>query len=506
MVQLKKELPDLKASISSVFDDATSRSQGMLLAPQLQHLLRTLLPKVDDCDIKVMLNALGVSSEDGGMPYTDFIDFIFKEGLLSNEASAAEAKLEVDCIQDSILKSARGSKVNLEVAQAKLDIDGVRSPRSVSYAPLDIVQEKLEESTPKFGNVEWKETRSRTLPTPSNPEAEMRRWTLTPWGRQITPGTSVEPKLPALPRPEVDSPKSDNLAYKIAEAAREMLPKRVILIRHGESEGNVDSLVYRTKPDNAIELTDLGTKQAIEAGKRVKHLIGDDRVFLFASPFQRTLQTARNIALSLQDQIVQEEKDPRIREQEFGNLQREDFLKFRDEQTIVGRYFYRFPTGESGADVHARVKDWWNTSLLQLNLRPKHTHIDTVVVVTHGLTMRFILMQLFNWSPNTFQTVYNAGNCDMYVLTRDMSLPGHSPYLIDPLAGDMPRSTISLLVHFRDGRRQKFRLDDYLSVPMPRTQHSEVVIEMLHEQHNLVPEEIESVDFYNDRFSKYCFL
>ena len=30
-----------------------------------------------------------------------------------------------------------------------------------------------------------------------------------------------------------------------------------------------------------------------------------------------------------------------------------------------------------------------------------------VVVVTHGLTMRLILMQLFHWSPNTFHTVWS---------------------------------------------------------------------------------------------------
>ena len=31
---------------------------------------------------------------------------------------------------------------------------------------------------------------------------------------------------------------------------------------------------------------------------------------------------------------------------------------------------------------------------------------SSIIVVTHGLTMRLILMQLFHWSPNTFHTVW----------------------------------------------------------------------------------------------------
>jgi hypothetical protein len=43
--------------------------------------------------------------------------------------------------------------------------------------------------------------------------------------------------------------------------ARANLPRRVILLRHGESEGNADETLYRTKPDNLIELTAEGTRQ-----------------------------------------------------------------------------------------------------------------------------------------------------------------------------------------------------------------------------------------------------
>ena len=93
----------------------------------------------------------------------------------------------------------------------------------------------------------------------------------------------------------------------------------------------------------------------------------------------------------------------------MGNVQEgETFSQYRDEQRRVGRFWYRFPTGESGADVLDRVKSWWYESVLTVNTRPGFLPIDAMVVVTHGLTMRFILMQLFGWSPTTFHSVWNA--------------------------------------------------------------------------------------------------
>ena len=34
--------------------------------------------------------------------------------------------------------------------------------------------------------------------------------------------------------------------------------------------------------------------------------------------------------------------------------------------------------------------------------------------MTHGMTMRLLLMRYFDWSHNTFETVFNPSNCDMF--------------------------------------------------------------------------------------------
>lgn len=287
----------------------------------------------------------------------------------------------------------------------------------------------------------------------------------------------------------------------LAANARACMPRRIILIRHGESEGNADHTLYRDKADNLIELTQKGMSQAEAVGRRLKKLLGDDKCFLVVSPFERTLQTARKLREGIVDNVVHTHIEPRVREQEFGNLQGEEFAHFRAEQKRVGRFFYRFPTGESGADVHGRVCSWWEGWVKHLNLRPGCEPVDTLIVVTHGLTMRLVLMQLFGWSPNTFSTVWNADNCSMYVLKRNLERPGDSPYELCLEEGDKVRSSIELRVSFTDDSKppEWLGLDDYLSLPPPRTSRAYEAAQMLAEQHNLDPATIKTVDFFSGR-------
>lgn len=42
---------------------------------------------------------------------------------------------------------------------------------------------------------------------------------------------------------------------------------RILLVRHGQSEANVDRDVYKRMSDHAICLSELGHQQAVDAGK-----------------------------------------------------------------------------------------------------------------------------------------------------------------------------------------------------------------------------------------------
>jgi broad specificity phosphatase PhoE len=143
------------------------------------------------------------------------------------------------------------------------------------------------------------------------------------------------------------------------ERKRQRLPDLVILVRHGESEGNVDKTLWWKVPDNKIRLTEKGRQQALDVGERIERALKHyetnlgicmQRLHIHASPFERTIETAQLARESIEHRVVRHNLCPRLREQEFGNMQCSDFKAYREEQKHVGRFWYRFPTGESGAD------------------------------------------------------------------------------------------------------------------------------------------------------------
>lgn len=121
------------------------------------------------------------------------------------------------------------------------------------------------------------------------------------------------------------------------------IPKRIILIRHGESTGNVNENVYTTVPDWKVPLTENGKMQAVETGKRVKQLIGDDPVSIYCSPYLRTKQTLLGVLSELKsNRIISAREEPRITEQQFGNFQNyEDMSKYKECRKEFGRFYYR---------------------------------------------------------------------------------------------------------------------------------------------------------------------
>ena len=82
------------------------------------------------------------------------------------------------------------------------------------------------------------------------------------------------------------------------------MPKRVILIRHGQSEGNVNEEIYATKPDPDLLLTDMGWRQARLVGTALRGgcgpeftgiPLGEETVHFIVSPYARTVETFHGI-------------------------------------------------------------------------------------------------------------------------------------------------------------------------------------------------------------------
>lgn len=227
----------------------------------------------------------------------------------------------------------------------------------------------------------------------------------------------------------------------ILHSHADCLPSRLIMIRHGQSEGNVDESLYATKPDNAMRLTELGWDMARAAGGALREqLPPGESVHFIVSPYARTVETFHGIASAWSDPEelagVEENRgrrlklwytklmemgltwheDPRIREQDFGNYQDPEVIKkAKRERHKFGSFYYRFAHGESASDVFDRV----STFLDSLWRSFASGRAQNYVIVSHGISVRVFLTRYFRYSIDQFHMLANPKNCEMITLAHD---------------------------------------------------------------------------------------
>ncbi len=202
-----------------------------------------------------------------------------------------------------------------------------------------------------------------------------------------------------------------------------MKPLRIFLVRHGESEGNVDRNIFTKIQDYKIQLTDIGWEEAKISGEIIKNNIlkyeklsppasqSNVKCFVYCSTFKRSRQTFESMKSNLKfpgfkSYIYHE--DPRIREQEWGNYQKHyDSQEVLEEREKYGSFYYRISQGESGADVYDRLSTFLDTLFRDFE---KPDYPENVIIVSHGFTIRIFLMRWFHWSPEEFEELVNPKN------------------------------------------------------------------------------------------------
>ncbi len=189
---------------------------------------------------------------------------------------------------------------------------------------------------------------------------------------------------------------------------------------------NLDPAVHDTVPDWKIDMHPDGQAQSHKAADNIiKDMAKSGDLLDFAvylSPYNRTKQTwaAMKSRFMLKQKtdyciIHSEREDPRLREQEWSwqNGFRLDFIEKQRED--FGPFYYRIPGGESGADVYDRCSMFLDTLYRDFE---KENYPDNVIVVSHGFTMRVLVMRWLHASVEEFHTWKNPKNCQVVKLTR----------------------------------------------------------------------------------------
>lgn len=175
-------------------------------------------------------------------------------------------------------------------------------------------------------------------------------------------------------------------------------PKNLVLIRHGESEHNLERfLIGAGKKDgfsekmkntrNAdISLTKKGIKQAEKTGEFLrKEYKNFDAVFI--SPFKRAQETALRILDAWKNNAPKMITEERIREKEFGIFHaftkqeiKEKYPEWHHLKEIEGKYYYRPPGGESYPDIALRIHSFLGTLTRDYSKK-------NVLVVSHSAVL-----------------------------------------------------------------------------------------------------------------------
>ena len=200
---------------------------------------------------------------------------------------------------------------------------------------------------------------------------------------------------------------------------------RIFLVRHGESMQNIkqsDNIA-----DHRVPLTDLGKWQAEKAAMALRNYLLDHNIYfspgdtrVWVSPYMRTKQTCEcfDKVLGFTDNCIEVLEDIALVEQQFAvfdsswNVNRKESYPIETEyikqlRKQSGKFWVRYPLGESPFDVACRVKNHIGTIYRDWE---KH-HIENVVLFTHGVTLRAYLMQYMHYTVDWYEKEHNPENC-----------------------------------------------------------------------------------------------
>lgn len=206
------------------------------------------------------------------------------------------------------------------------------------------------------------------------------------------------------------------------------MPKRLYLLRHGQTDANVLNIIAGERPD--MLLNEVGLKQAALTAKALSQAVFHH---LYMSPAARARQTAKQI-FEHHVPIVFGDVQDDFREINFGVLEGLTFEKAKElYEDLLATYRESpskcaFPKGESMAEAYDRVGRGINRILIE------HRQNENVLIVSHGGTMALIFLYLFDFDMDkTFHAVRH-NNCGLSIIdleNRDkLNVPQHKPRII----------------------------------------------------------------------------
>jgi broad specificity phosphatase PhoE len=177
---------------------------------------------------------------------------------------------------------------------------------------------------------------------------------------------------------------------------------KLIMVRHGESEGN--AIRHFTSTPEA-KITELGRRQAREAALKIKQMFAP--ALVIASTYARARETGRIIADELGIPL---EFEAEFREQSLGRLAGLPYESVQKDPTFDAKqpWLWRPPGGESHLDVRQRVAPALDRVAAEYADRE-------LVIVSHGGVMRTVWAHV----TGTWQDAFVPPNCGIVLIEHE---------------------------------------------------------------------------------------
>ena len=209
-------------------------------------------------------------------------------------------------------------------------------------------------------------------------------------------------------------------------------PGYVWIVRHGESAGNIarhaaeaslaERVAIETR-DCDVALSALGERQADALGAWFARLGEEHRpTVLLASPYLRAVETAERIRARIGVDAPQLITDERLREREFGILDR--FTKVgiashhpeqAELRNLLGKFYHRPPGGESWCDIILRLRSVIDSMSIEFAG-------ERVLVVCHSvvvLCFRYLFERMTEDEILAIDRASEVANCSVSSYAND---------------------------------------------------------------------------------------
>jgi broad specificity phosphatase PhoE len=186
--------------------------------------------------------------------------------------------------------------------------------------------------------------------------------------------------------------------------------KRILLIRNGLCDVMRDPAKIMDIPDWKYPVSAEGYQDNVVLGRQLANMLQREPVYFYFSPYERSKQSLKALlegALEVRRlNIVGCREDARLRDEDLGRYaSKEELYATLKEQQTYGPFFYRFPHGESGADVGDRVSSFLDVFQREKVALPPNTN---VLIMTHDLTIRMFIKRWFHLTVDTFHKMYSV--------------------------------------------------------------------------------------------------